>query len=245
MRVSIVPRVLAAILFFGLVAPSNAKDAVSFKAADGVTIHGDYYAGRDSGDPLILAFHQASSGRAEYNDIAPLLVDQGFAVLAIDQRSGGTYNGQENETAKGAAGTYWVHADALPDLEAALLWARQKQPAGKILVWGSSYSAALAIVLAGEHPEISGVLSFSPAEYFDGKPSVREAAAKVRVPVFITSSNREAPATRQIFEATASADKTQFVPEGAGFHGSRTLLPKTKATEEYWKAIDAFLAKFR
>lgn len=240
---------LSLLAFLGLfllgVSASRAQEPVAFKAADGITVYGDYYAGADAARPVILAFHQADFNRLEYREIAPRLVERGFAVLAIDQRSGGNYGGVDNRTAKEAKG-FWVYTDAMPDLEAALAWAREKHPDAKIIAWGSSYSASLAIVLASKHKDVSGVLAFSPGEYFDGKPSVREAAKNVMVPVFITSrSDREKVIAKLILEAVAAPDKTQFIPQGTGVHGSSALLQPQGKAEEYWQAVDAFLAKFR
>src|SRR5689334_22818515 len=183
--------------------PLKAQEVVAFKASDGITVYGDYYAGPRADGPVILAFHQAGFNRLEYRGIAPRLVKEGFSVVAIDQRSGGDYGGGENQTAKGSNGS-WVYTDVLPDLEAALKWAREKHPQSKIIAWGSSYSASLAIVLAAKSKDVAGVVAFSPGEYFEGKPSVRAAAKHVTVPVFITSrGDKEKVIARLILEALA------------------------------------------
>ena len=235
---------LFALLVLG--APAlRAQEPVAFTTSDGVTVYGDYYAAADAARPVILAFHQAGFNRLEYRDIAPRLVKSGFSVLAIDQRSGGNYGGQDNRTAKESK-AFWTYTDALPDLEAALKWARAKHPKAKILAWGSSYSASLAIVLAAGSDDVAGVLAFSPGEYFDGKPSVRDAARKVTVPVFITSrGDKEKVIAKLILEAFSSKDKTQFIPKGTGVHGSSALLQPQGKSDEYWAAADAFLAKFK
>lgn len=232
------------ILLVASVVSAQAQEQVSFPTSDGITVYGDYYAGPDTAGPVILAFHQANFNRLEYREIAPRLVKDGFSVLAIDQRSGGNYGGVDNRTAKESK-ALWVHTDAMPDLEAALKWARQKHPKSKIIAWGSSYSASLAIILASQHKDVAGVLAFSPGEYFDGKPSVRAAGKTVTVPVFITSrGDKEKVIAKLILEALASTDKTQFVPDGTGVHGSSALLQPQGKSDEYWKATEAFLAKF-
>jgi len=226
-------------------APATAQEPVSFTTSDGITVYGDYYAGPDAKGPVILAFHQADFNRLEYREIAPHLVKSGFSVLAIDQRSGGNYGGEDNRTAKESK-AFWTYTDVVPDLEAALKWARAKHPQSKILAWGSSYSASLAIILAAEHKDVAGVLAFSPGEYFDGKPSVRAAAKKVTVPVFITSrGDKEKVIAKLILEALSSKDKTQFIPNGTGVHGSSALLQPQGKSDEYWTAVEAFLAKFK
>jgi dienelactone hydrolase len=238
--------ILALLVLLALGAsPLKAQEAVSFPASDDVTIYGDYYAGPKADGPVILAFHQAGYNRLEYREIAPRLVKEGFSVLAIDQRSGGDYGGGVNQTANRSKGS-WSFTDALPDLEAALKWAHDKYPKSKIIAWGSSYSASLVIVLASKHKDVAGVMAFSPGEYFDGAPSVRKAAKAVTVPVFITSRrDQEKAIAKLILEALSSKDKTQFVPKGPGAHGSSALIQPDGKSDEYWKAVDAFLAKFK
>jgi hypothetical protein len=68
----------------------------------------------------------------------------------------------------------------------------------------------------------------------------------VTVPVFITSRHdQENVIAKLILEALSSKDKTQFVPKGPGTHGSSALIQPQGKSDEYWKAVDAFLAKFK
>jgi dienelactone hydrolase len=142
------------------------------------------------------------------------------------------------------------YLDALADLEAALAWARKENPSRKVIIWGSSYSSCLVFVLAAKHPgEIAGLLSFSPAEYFQNKTLVHDAAAKVEIPVFITSARdaEEEEAARSIFDATAgNKGSVLFVPNTAGVHGSSTLRAdrNRKGAAENWTAVLAFLKQF-
>ena len=120
----------------------------------------------------------------------------------------------------------------------------------KVIVWGSSYSACLVFVLAAKHPgEIAGLLSFSPAEYFQNKSLVHDAAVKVNIPVFITSAkdNEEEESARSIFDVTADEkDRVLFVPRTAGVHGSSTLREDRNpdGAAENWSAVLAFLKQY-
>ena len=197
---------------------------VTFRAADGVVVHGDLY--RPAGAPrgVLLLFHQAGANRLEYAPIAPRLAALGWVALAIDQRSGGDLFGGRNLTAAGVRGDPGYMA-ALPDLEAALAFARAQWPGMRPAVWGSSYSAALVFVLAARHPaEISAVLAFSPGEYLP--VSVRAAAARVTVPIYVTSASdpEEEQAAAAILAASPSALKRQARAR-VGTHGSATLRP--------------------
>lgn len=215
-----------------------AADKVSFKADDGLRIYATYFAAEKSKAPIIICFHMAGSNKGEYGAIAPLLIVKGFNVLSVDLRSGGPAFGQINETAKQLKKPADIGA-ALPDMRAAVTWARRHNPKSKIILWGSSYSASLAIVLATEDKRVSAVLAFSPGEYFQ-EGIVAAAAAKISVPLFVTSSKSEVDSVQAIYDA-ATAQKTQFTPKRAGRHGSSALLLSATETAEYWKAVDEFL----
>jgi dienelactone hydrolase len=241
-----VSKLISLIAVFALLGlgPACAQEKIEFTARDGVNVFADFYATPRRDAPFILCFHMAKSNRGEYEKIAPRLVKLGFQVLAVDQRSGGGNFGRMNETVA-RLGKRTSYIEALPDLEAAIAWAKQRAPASKLLVWGSSYSASLVILLAAEHPEVDGVLSFSPGEYLGGQSKVAAAAAQVKQPIFMTSARDEAQTVAPIFAAAASSDKTQFIPKGHGEHGSSALLQQEPAPDEYWAAVETFLAKFK
>ncbi len=168
-----------------------ARDTVTFLSGDGIKITADtYIAHENKNTPLLVLFHQAGWSRGEYLEIAPKLNALGFNCIAIDQRSGKSVNGIENETALSAkqAGKNIRYVDALPDIEAALRYAKSQYNESKIIAWGSSYSAALVLHIAGTLSElVDGVLAFSPGEYFPkqgkSKSWIQDAAANISAPV--------------------------------------------------------------
>lgn len=227
-----------------LSSPAIATSRVTFKASDGVVIYGRYYHAA-SPRALIVLFHQARSSKDEYKTIAPRLAAAGYSALAIDQRSGGDLYGP-NQTVE-ALGHSADYLDAQRDLEAALSFAEtQKLP---IVLWGSSYSASLTVVVASEHVnEIRALAVFSPGEYFDQSPTmIRTAAAKITVPFFVTSSKDpgEIAAAKAILAASPSAVKVQYVPLTGGVHGASTLIVSRDpdGAEDNWKAILGFLSR--
>lgn len=229
---------LASVWSFGALAES-----VNFKASDGLVVSGDLEKGSSS--TAIVLFHQAGSSRGEYQAIAPRLNKLGYTTLAIDQRSGGTFGGVQNETAKRAAkagkGTQFL--DARPDLEAAINYVRTLSGVTKVVIWGSSYSSSLVLVIAGEKTaKVDGVLSFSPGEYLTGV-SVRGAAKGIKVPTFITSAKSESGQWRDIHKAIpASVKAIGFLPKGDGQHGSSSMIAgRSSNAEEYWSAVEEFL----
>jgi len=168
--------------------------------------------------------------------------------MAVDQRSGGSVNGIDNAThaAAKAAGLGTDYPDAMPDMIAALELARAKYGKRKVIAWGSSYSSALVLKIAGTHPElVDGVLSFSPGEYFESfgksKTWISESAGAIVCPVWITSAKKEEASWMPIFEKIKGDKKFSFLPETAGNHGSRALWEKFEDSEAYWYSVEKFL----
>lgn len=237
---------LLALLSLAPMACAASPEPVHFRASDGGTVYGSFYPGANASRPLILLFHQAGSNRGEYATIAPRLVEAGFDCLAIDQRSGGRMWGRENETVE-HLGRSTGYLAAERDLEAALHWARSVKRKKLVILWGSSYSASLVFLVAAHHPdEVAGVLAFSPGEYFKQKDLVRQAAARVHVPVYITCGTgaREAANARPIYEAVSSKNKQFYLPK-VGVHGSKTLRADVDpaGAARNWREVLAFLGK--
>jgi len=225
-------------------AKAQATQPVELKAPDGVTVYGTYYPAAAS-RALILLFHQAGSSSGEYADIAPRLQRAGFAALAIDQRVGGNLYGANRTMAAYQGKTDYL--GALPDLEAALAWGKAKRM--PIVLWGSSYSASLVFLLANAADakgSVKAVMAFSPGEYFSDRKMVEAAAAKVTVPVFVTSANtvEEEAEAKAIVTATRSTDRQQYIPR-TGVHGSSTLnaTKNPGGADENWNAVLAFLKR--
>jgi alpha-beta hydrolase superfamily lysophospholipase len=227
---------------------AQAPTTIVFPSTDSLPLTADIYAPLPPKAPFIVLFHQAGASRGEYREIAPRLVAMGFNCMALDQRSGDAVNGVPNQTAHAAKDRHQPVSmlSARQDLEAALRYARAHYARGPLLAWGSSYSAALVLVVAGEDRGlVDGVLAFSPGEYFPvapGRPTlVTDAARAIRVPVFITSARSEQNDWAPIYAALAPHLRRAYVPEAEGRHGSSVLWKATPGQEGYWQAVRGFL----
>lgn len=203
---------------------------ITTETSDGVTTYGEpYFGDLDAATPLILLFHQGgSNGRGEYAAIVPWLNEAGFRAIAWDQRSGGETHGEVNRTvANLAEGTSSGYCDAYADLQAALDYVTTRNLADAVVVWGSSYSAALAFRLAAENPrKISGVIAFSPAS---GGPMVdcraRMWIDELRAPALVlrpASEMERASSMEQRDLLTAAGVEFRVVKNGV--HGSSMLV---------------------
>jgi dienelactone hydrolase len=230
----------------------SGSETVTFPSEDGLLITADINAPYKNGEaPVFVLFHQAGSSRGEYIEIAPWLNTLGYNSMAVDQRSGETANGIDNETARRAAqeNRPTGYISALPDIKAALTYARRHYGKEGVVAWGSSYSASLVLQVAGDAPGlVDAVLAFSPGEYFKraGKPAtwIQESARHITVPVFITSSRDEADGWAAIFEGIESDKKASFIPATEGRHGSRALWKKYPDSEAYRSAVQVFLERY-
>lgn len=226
---------------------AQTKQTVTFQSEDDIKITADLYMTDNKNAPFILLFHQAMFSRGEYLEIAPKLNAMGFNCLAVDQRSGSAVNNVSNQTHKYAKSKKMntKYPDAFPDLQASFNYIKKTYNSEKIIVWGSSYSASLVLILAAKNKDIKGVLSFSPGEYFKFEnKTIQEWTKDVKSPIFITSSHNEGNECKKIFNNAENSQSRQYIPEQKGFHGSKALWENKKGFELYWKQVNFFLEKY-
>jgi pimeloyl-ACP methyl ester carboxylesterase len=207
----------------------------STTASDGVVVFGDIYESPDGrGAPLILLFHQGgANARGEYGDfIAPRLVDGRYNVIAIDQRLGGGLFEGVNRTKNANPGPDRPYCIAWPDLVETMAFVDREGFTGPRFAWGSSYSAALVLRMAGEYAdELAGVLAFSPASGGPmGECGADRFVADIGVPAFIALPQKEfdMPQKKPLLEAFEGAGIEVHV-QPQGVHGSSMLHPDRAA----------------
>lgn len=236
--------ILAALISF----QTPAKKQITFPSNDGIELTADLYITTDKSAPFIVLFHQARWSSGEYKEIAPVLNSLGYNCMAVDLRSGGDVNGVKNLSVLAAkkAMKPTKYVDAYQDIDAAVKYARKYFAEGKLIIWGSSYSSALSLRYAGDNPDkIDALLSFSPGEYFknQGKSAlyITQGAKNITKPVFITSAKGEKESWWSIYEAIPNQQKTYFLPESSGNHGSKALWSKFGDSMKYWDAVEKYL----
>lgn len=262
MKVPVGASITAALIVFCFLAPGaifaddveNAThEEVIFKTEDGVKVFADLYV-VEKGDraPVVMLFHQAmSNGRAEYAYHIPRLVEAGYNVLVVDQRSGGGLFGGENRTAERDGGEY-SYCDAYPDLEAALDFVTDRGFREGCYAWGSSYSASLVLRLGMERgDDLSGIVSFSPALGSAMMPcSTTVYITENQVPAFIAIPASEVSRyqgkkkrkQRKLAAAAADYVDEMYVAKN-GIHGASMLVPDRVGgdVEPHWRAVMAFM----
>lgn len=231
---------------------------VTTTSADGTRLYGDHYRTRGPGAPMALLFHLAGGdARGEYADIARRLVDEGYEVLAWDLRGGGDRFESENRTVArraacgdceggGPSDEDFGYCDAYPDLEAALEYARLHGSGGEVHVVGSSYTAALVVRLAAEHPDlVASAAAFSPASSRMGACAVAQWQPEIdgpRLLVVRPESEMEIDSVAAQAARLRAAGVEVFVAPGA-VHGASALNAARSEgdVEATWSRLLAFL----
>ncbi len=222
---------------------------IQFETSDAVTVYGEVYRMTDTpkSAPVILLFHQGGGDtRGEYSPLVVRLIEQGYNLLAIDQRRGGDRFEGINRTLAGVGDAEYSYCDVYADLEGALRFASDYGFTGKTAVWGSSYSAALVFKLGAEHAdEIDAILAFSAAsgEPMDGcRPEPY--SEQITQPVLALRPIREmevpyVPGQMELFNEHGH----QTYVADPGVHGSSMLNESRvgSSTEVTWTVVLNFL----
>ena len=221
----------------------EAQEKVTFYAEDGLKITADLYE-TDPGNPYILLFHQAGYSRGEYRQIANKILKFGYNCLAVDLRAGGEVNYIQNHTALLAVqqGYSVDYLSSQKDIEAAIKWVkeRSKKP---IVLFGSSFSASLSLLVAKNNPDVKAVIVFSPGEFFAPERTIQSEIKDFEKPIFAASSQRETAYVGKLLSDVPSSNKTIFAPKTGGEHGSKSLWKSNPNNQEYWLALTMFFSK--
>lgn len=218
-------------------------ESLSFPSKDRLNISARLYEKDADAQPILLC-HQARYNKQEYADIAPRLREMGYNAMAIDQRSGGNFAGESNETFNRAKqkGLSTNYVDAQQDIESALnfMFDKYDKP---VILWGSSYSSALVFFAAQKYPEkVKAVISFSPGNYFgDERENLKIVFDHTSQPFWVTSSLEESKRLSGLVGKPSDEHQMQFIPKENGHHGSRALWINQIDNEDYWASLKLFL----
>ena len=142
---------------------STESTDIEFETSDGVLIKGTINPAGGEGGPAVVLVHQFGSSRSDWDELAPLLNDQGYSTLAYDIRGMGESidlaDGGTVDTSAGAA-----YLDAFPlDAEAAADVLRSELSPSSIGVVGASVGANTAFLASGSGFGLDGAVALSPA----------------------------------------------------------------------------------
>ncbi len=218
--------------------PVFSQKVVSFNAKDGVTIYAYDYHISDS-LPYVILLHSETGSKLEYKDIAYKIAKLGYNCLALDMRTGN--NETSSEYKKNNPEPQLI--DAKKDIEAAIDFAYEKsnQP---VILFGTGFSASLAMLTAKGNDKVKAVIAFSPGEYFLPALKVEDQLAGYNKKTFVACSQMEYPYVEQLISKADKSQITLFKPgTGQGAHGIKALSVKSDGYKEYWLAVYLFFKK--
>lgn len=223
-----------------------AQQKVSFQSDDGLKITADLYL-KDYQLPFILLFHQGESSRGEFTEIAARLLKLEYNCLAVDLRAGEKMNYITNETAERARkenipNTY---LDARRDIVASMKYV-QKYNKKPVILFGSSYSASLSLILANSSDSVKAVIAFSPGEFFRPEIIVKNEITGLSKPIFVSSSDIEYEYIEEMLSGVPDSNKHIYrPPEGKGAHGAKILWNSNESSDECWLDLMLFFKQIR
>ncbi len=134
---------------------NNKQINVSFKASDGYLISGTFWASISEKAPAIILVHQFGSTRHDFDSFVPVLLDNGYNVLAYDIRGFG----------QSKNGTVESLDDFPKDVVGAINYLKSQSNVdiNKIGIIGASVGANVAYVASGSIPQIKVAVSLSPS----------------------------------------------------------------------------------
>jgi len=223
----LLPSLIAGLVSASALSAQPAGREIRFPAGN-LTVHADILRAAGAGTTLLLLFHQGGGdARGEYAEITPRLTAAGYHVMAVDVRGGGDRFGPGHRAPPVDA--QFSYCDAVIEVEAALDAARAEGFTGPLVLWGSSYTAALVLQVGARRTgEVRAVLAFSPATGppMAGCDPAPYAARLVEagIPVLAIRPRRETASelVQAQLTAFAQAGLPMYVPDVAA-HGSSIL----------------------
>ena len=207
---------------------------VRFGTADGLSLDAWFVPARDTpARGTVLVLHGNAGSRAARSPLAEALNRRGYSVLLVDYRGYGGNPGRPTE--RGLA----LDARAARDY----LLSRDDVDPGRLLYFGESLGAAVALELAVEHPpallvlrspfssmtEVAGLhYPYLPVRWLlaDRYPSLTR-IERLDCPLLVIAGNRDRVVpldqSRALYDAARVTDRRLVVLEGVG-HNDRQLL---------------------
>jgi len=233
------------VALFAVTMQLSAQRKVTFLASDRLEVTADFYL-YDRGAPYIILFHQENSSRGEYREIAPKLLRMGFNCLAVDLRSGKECNFVQNETAALAQKNNIpvTLLDCEKDIRAAMEYVEKTAIRNRYILFGSSFSASLAMKVANQHRRVVAVIAYSPGEYFTPVKAA-DWLKDFNKLVYISNTKREQPFIVELTKNIPPQLLDTFQPSGDGVRGAPALWNDHPQSNDCWMSLMMFVKKVK
>lgn len=209
-------RVLIVLVSFLFASVAHADD-VTLKTSDGVRVHADYQAGKNTQGVVLV--HMLKRSGKDWRFFADKLNSNGMHTIAVDLRHHGANVAEGSDTEIPEES----YALMRHDVEAAVKHLRDKG-CTEIAIVGASIGANLALLVAADDPEITNVVLLSPGLDYKGVSSETAIEAYGERPVLIVVSKEDQYSARSglLLDSMARGYHVLEIYDGAG-HGTKML----------------------
>ncbi|MBX3063769.1 MAG: alpha/beta fold hydrolase [Anaerolineae bacterium] len=177
-------------------AQPDSAQAVNIEGADSLIIKGYYFAPSGTTPaPAILLLHQNGSSKREWNEVAKVLAENGYATLAVDQRGFGETKGKVD----------WKLAEQDVTLMFAWLRAQEGIDPERVAVMGGSIGSNMALRGCAADDGCKAVIALSPGLNYFGVTTgdlVDTFGLKDKA-VFLVAAQRDHPAIDSVRSLTS------------------------------------------
>lgn len=147
------------------------QDSVTYQTEDGVRIAASWFLPPgETNPPVVILLHEEGGTRAQWDQLIPILVNSGYAVLAPDLRGHGesttiVRDGQEEPYT-------FVREEALLDVLAGLTWlqGRNDIDLNRVGVIGAGVGADLGYMSTGVFAPVRAAIALTPHPYSPEDP---------------------------------------------------------------------------
>jgi hypothetical protein len=225
---------------------SPAVEKVTYYSSDSLKITADLYLNSYE-LPFIILFHNSESSRGEYTTIAPRLLKLGYNCLAVDLRVGNTCNYIQNETAERARldNISRSFIDCKKDILASVKYV-EKFNDKNIVLFGSSFSASLCLLVSKDQNRVNSVIAFSPGEFFRPEVAIKDQIKGLAKPIFVSATQLESEYVTDLLSGVSSEFKTMYVPiKGKGLNATKMLDESCESANDCWLDLLLFFKKIK
>jgi pimeloyl-ACP methyl ester carboxylesterase len=189
----------------------DGAEAIRLVSSDGVAVPALYFAPPQPAAPAVLLFHMRDGRKENWNSLAQLLQQNGYAVFAFDFRGHGQ--------SRAVVNWYWTDQDVIAAYS--FLAGRPEVDSGRIALIGASIGTQEAIAFAALHPDqVRGVAMLSTF----ASDEIEWGVQTYPGPILLMATEGDVAATlvsRQLARLVPRAEL--FILEESDRHGTQML----------------------
>lgn len=225
------------LLLFAILASSciggdaGVKDAgstiteVTLTTSDDIKITGTHYSAQGENKPGVILLHMLSRSRKDMSDLAEILQESGYPVIAIDLRGHGESDLNWMEFSDSDFNSMVLDVEAAKDF-----LVEKGIGETNVIIIGGSVGANVALNYAAEDEDIRGIVLLSPGLEYRGVKTEDAMVAYGQRPVLIVASEGDtysAESSQKLYSLAGERSEIKIYPSSA--HGTGIILSQNAA----------------